>query len=344
VIGHERVLVRWSAVSEPVLSVRSLTTTFPGARARVAIVDGVSFEIPPGTVLALVGESGCGKSMTALSLLRLVPRPGRVEPGSQVLLQGRNLLELPVREMRRLRGAQLAMIFQEPMTSLNPVQTVGDQVAEAVHLHERVSRRAAMDRVEDEFRRVGIPAPRERLAAYPHQLSGGLKQRVVIAMALILRPAVLIADEPTTALDVTVQAQILELLRELQRELQASVLLITHDLGVVNELADDVAVMYGGRIVERGTRRDILQRAQHPYTAGLLRSIPALTPRGSRLQEIPGVVPSPEDWPSGCPFATRCPRAHDACAQLVPEPRWFSQQHSACCHALSAPLAPEARA
>jgi peptide/nickel transport system ATP-binding protein/oligopeptide transport system ATP-binding protein len=324
-------------MSEPVLAVRSLRVTFPGRAGRVAVVDGVNFSVEAGRVLALVGESGCGKSMTALSCLRLIPKPGQIEPESDVRLRGRSLLGLSAVELRAVRGAQLAMIFQEPMTSLNPVQRVGDQVSEAIRLHEPVSGRAARERVLALFQRVGIPDARARLEAYPHQLSGGLKQRVMIAMAVALRPLLLIADEPTTALDVTVQAQILDLMRELQAETSTAILLITHDFGVVNELADDVAVMYGGRIVERGTRREILTDPRHPYTVGLLRSIPALTPRGARLQEIAGVVPSPEDWPRGCPFATRCPRVFDPCAARVPAARWFSEEHSASCHALEAP-------
>jgi peptide/nickel transport system ATP-binding protein len=326
-----------AVASPPALAVEQLRTTFPGSRGgRVAVVDGISFAVAPSKVLALVGESGCGKSMTALSVMRLVPRPGAIDPASRILLRGENLLDLPATAMRDVRGGEIAMIFQEPMTSLNPVQAVGDQVAEAIRLHEKLSQRAALDRVEALFKRVRIPDARDRLRAYPHQLSGGLKQRVMIAMAVSMRPEVLIADEPTTALDVTVQAQILELLRELQRELRTSILLITHDLGVVNELADEVAVMYGGRIVEYGTRREILSNPQHPYTLGLLSSIPALTERGARLQEIPGAVPSPEDWPRGCPFATRCPRVFEPCASTVPEPRVFSATHTAACHALGA--------
>ncbi len=322
-------------MSEPVLGVRELRTTFPLGGEPVAVVDGVGFDVAAGEVLALVGESGCGKSVTALSILRLVPKPGRVAAGS-VRLCGRDVLELPVAEMRRVRGADAAMIFQEPMTSLNPVVTVGAQVVEAIRLHERVSVAQARRRTVELFESVRIPDAEERLASYPHQLSGGLKQRVMIAMALALRPRLLVADEPTTALDVTIQAQILELMRELQRELGTAILLITHDLGVVNQLADRIAVMYAGRIVEEGAREEILARPRHPYTQGLLRAVPALGRRGERLAEIPGVVPSPREWPKGCPFRTRCPRALPVCAETMPGPTRLSGTQSARCHAVAA--------
>ena len=295
------------------LEVRGLTTRFPSEGGHVAVVDRVDLEIATGEVLALVGESGCGKSMTALSLLRLVPRPGRIADGV-IRLGGRELLSLSVPEMRKVRGQEIAMIFQEPMTSLNAVATVGSQVVEAIRLHDKVSKKTARERTRELFGRVGIPDPEARLDAYPHQLSGGLKQRVMIAMALSMRPKLLVADEPTTALDVTIQAQILGLLRELQAEREMAILLITHDLGIVNELADRVAVMYAGRIVESGTREAILARAEHPYTEGLLASIPAFSQRGERLREIPGVVPPPSQWPRGCHFASRCPRVFDPCA------------------------------
>jgi oligopeptide/dipeptide ABC transporter ATP-binding protein len=320
-------------VSEPVLSVRGLRTSFPLGDGPVPVVDGVGFDVAPGEVLALVGESGCGKTVTALSILRLVPRPGRI--AGEVLLCGKPVLSLPVREMRRVRGSDAAMIFQEPMTSLNPVLTVGAQVVEAIRLHERVGAAQARRRTLELFERVRIPDPAQRLESYPHQLSGGLKQRVMIAMALALRPRLLVADEPTTALDVTIQAQILELLRELQRELGTAILLITHDLGVVNELADRIAVMYAGRIVEEGTREEIPARARHPYTQGLLRAIPSLGRRGERLAEIPGVVPPPREWPQGCPFRARCPRALPECAEAMPGPTHLSGTHAARCFAVA---------
>jgi len=316
-----------------ILEVRDLTTVFPGEGGRVPVVDGSDLTIRRGEVLALVGESGCGKSMTALSLMRLVPKPGRIEGGS-VKLEGRELLDLHVTEMRKVRGFDVAMIFQEPMTSLNPVTRVGGQVVEAIRLHERIGREEAMKRCLELFIQVGIPDPEDRLRAFPHQLSGGLKQRVMIAMALSTRPRLLIADEPTTALDVTIQAQIIRLLGDLQHELGMSILLITHDLGIVNEMADRVAVMYAGRIVESGPRVDILTRPQHPYTQGLLRSMPALATPGERLPEIAGVVPSPSEWPSGCRFATRCPARLDRCDSEVPEARDMGEGHRAWCHAL----------
>ncbi|MGI9591287.1 MAG: ABC transporter ATP-binding protein, partial [Myxococcota bacterium] len=257
-------------MSDPVLRLRGLRTSFPAAGGRIPVVDGLSLDVAAGEVLALVGESGCGKSMTALSVMRLVPRPGHIG-AEEISLGGQDVLALPVTEMRGIRGKVASMIFQEPMTSLNPVQTVGSQVVEAIRLHEPVSKKAARTRVVELFESVRIPDAEDRINAYPHQLSGGLKQRVMIAMALSLRPKLLIADEPTTALDVTIQAQILELMRELQRESNTAILLITHDLGVVNELADRIAVMYAGQVVEEGDRETVLSRARHPYTQGLLR-------------------------------------------------------------------------
>ena len=321
-------------MSEPVLSVRDLVTSFPVDDGRAAVVDGVSLEVKAGEALALVGESGCGKTVTAFSILRLIPRPGRIDAG-RVTLCGRDVLALPVAEMRRVRGAEAAMIFQEPMTSLNPVQTVGQQVVEAIRLHERVSPRAARERTVALFDQVRIPDPAERVDSYPHQLSGGLKQRVMIAMALAMRPKLLIADEPTTALDVTIQAQILTLLRDLQQELRTAILLITHDLGLVNELSDRIAVMYAGRIVEQGSRTEVLAGARHPYTQGLLRSIPALGRRGERLAEIAGVVPQPRDWPAGCRFSTRCPLVLERCRAEPPDWTRLGQGHAARCHVVA---------
>ncbi len=300
------------------LEVRNLRTTFPGALRPLPVVDDISFSLARGEVLALVGESGSGKSMTALSILRLVPKPGQVVAG-EVMLAGEDLLQLPVTQMRRVRGARIAMIFQEPMTCLNPVVAVGAQVMEAIQLHDSMSKVDARARARELFAEVGIPDPDARLDAYPHHLSGGLKQRVMIAMALSTRPEILIADEPTTALDVTVQAQILALLRNLQRDRGMAILLITHDLGIVNELADRVAVMYAGRLVEVAERKALLSDPLHPYTQGLLRSIPALSRAGERLPEIPGVVPSPDQWPAGCRFSTRCPLRFEPCAELFPE-------------------------
>jgi peptide/nickel transport system ATP-binding protein len=320
------------------VEVTGLTTTFPAGAGRAPVVDGVSFSIAEGEVLALVGESGCGKSQTALSILRLVPKPGRLEGGS-VKLSGREISSLPIGEMRRVRGHEISMIFQEPMTSLNPVLTAGNQVIEAIRLHEPLSREQARARTLELFQRVGIPDPKQRLDAYPHQLSGGLKQRVMIAMALSTRPKLLIADEPTTALDVTIQAQILELLRELSRDFKTSILLITHDLGVVNELAHRIAVMYAGRIVEEGTRQQVLGDPRQPYTQGLLASMPARAKPGQRLVEIPGVVPPLALWPRGCRFCTRCPRVFEPCEPIVPLPIDVGDNHLVCCHAVERDLA-----
>jgi oligopeptide/dipeptide ABC transporter ATP-binding protein len=317
-----------------VLEVEGLVTSFPSEAGRLPVVDRVDFALEAGEVLALVGESGCGKSMTALSVLRLVPRPGRMEAG-RVRLAGREIQDLPVPEMRAIRGRGISMIFQEPMTSLNPVTRVGAQVVEALRLHERTSTGEARRRTLELFERVGIPDPAERFHAYPHELSGGLKQRVMIAMALVTRPRVLIADEPTTALDVTIQAQILELLRELREGFDTAILLITHDLGVVNELSDRVCVMYAGSFVEQGSRQEVLGAPRHPYTQGLLRSVPARARRGEPLAEIPGNVPSPAEWPAGCSFAPRCPRVMPVCREVDPGPTRISPSQSARCHAVA---------
>ncbi|MCH2109947.1 MAG: ABC transporter ATP-binding protein [Polyangiaceae bacterium] len=302
---------------EPVLKVEGLQTSFPLGGKDVPIVDGVSFALHPGRCLALVGESGCGKSMTALSLMRLIPQPGSIT-GGDIFLEGEGLRSLSVPQMRSLRGKKMGMIFQEPMTSLNPVTRVGEQVIEAIRIHEKVSKRAARARVIEIFRQVGIPDAESRVEAFPHQLSGGLKQRVMIAMALVLKPRVLIADEPTTALDVTIQAQIIELMRELMTETKTAILLITHDLGVVNQIADDIAVMYAGRVIETGSRRRVLKFPQHPYTQGLLGALPGRAERGQRLHEIAGIVPAPVHWPGGCRFRPRCDRAMEVCAESVP--------------------------
>ena len=317
-----------------VLEIKGLVTSFPGPGHRMAVVDGVDLTLHRGETLALVGESGCGKSVTALSILRLVPKPGQIDRGT-VLLGTRDLRTMPIAELRRVRGHEISMIFQEPMTSLNPVVSVGKQVVEAIRLHERMPWALARRRALSLFEQVGIPDPAARLDAFPHQLSGGMKQRVMIAMALAAHPSVLIADEPTTALDVTIQGQILDLLRALRDQLGTAILLITHDLSIVNELADRVAVMYAGRLVEVGTRANILAAPRHPYTLGLLRSMPARARRGDRLTEISGVVPPPGQWPAGCRFAPRCPRAFDPCTRIDPGPTGLSPTHTAWCHAVA---------
>ena len=307
------------------LSVRGLVTEFFTDRGALRAVDGVSFAIPRGKTLGIVGESGCGKSVTALSIMRLIPTPpGKISAG-KIEYNGQNLLELSPQEMRQIRGNKLSMIFQEPMTSLNPVFTVGDQVAEAVRVHQGKSKKQALEIAAEMFQRVGIPSPHERLRNYPHQMSGGMRQRVMIAMALACKPDVLIADEPTTALDVTIQAQILQLLRDLQRQLHMSILLITHDLGVVAEACDEVVVMYAGRIVEQATTTELFQNPRHPYTAGLLRSVPSYQEaqthgqkKPQRLQEIPGAVPSLHELPIGCAFQDRCHLVHEQCRQSRP--------------------------
>jgi oligopeptide/dipeptide ABC transporter ATP-binding protein len=327
-------------MSAPLLAVENLSISFPGEAYPVRVVDRVSLSIALGETLALVGESGSGKSMTALAMMRLVPKPGRIEPGARIAFEGRNLLSLSVPDMRAVRGAGIGMIFQEPMTSLNPVTTVGDQVLEAIALHAKLPRAQARSRVIELFGLVGIPDAKRRFGAYPHQLSGGLKQRVMIAMAMAMRPRLLIADEPTTALDATIRAQILELLRDLAAKTGTAVLLITHDFGVVNEVADRVAVMYAGEIVEEGTRRELLGRPRHPYTQGLLRSIPKPEARGRRLEEIKGAVPRPGHWPTGCRFHPRCPHAFAPCPGTEPKRTTMSATQAACCHLLDPSVEP----
>jgi oligopeptide/dipeptide ABC transporter ATP-binding protein len=305
----------------PLLEVRDLRTTFRTDAGPARAVDGVSFAIAKGETLGLVGESGCGKSVTSLSILRLIPDPpGRIEKGSSVRFRGRELLELSEDDMRAVRGNDIAMIFQEPMTSLNPVFTAGDQVAEAVRLHRRVPKAEAWTRAVEMLALVGLPAPAERAHAYPHQLSGGQRQRVMIAMALACDPELLIADEPTTALDVTIQAQILALLAGLRERLGMALLLITHDLGVVAEVCDRVAVMYAGRIVEEGPVRRIFEDPRHPYTQGLLRAVPKVDAPAERLSVIPGQVPAATAWPAGCRFHPRCAHAWELCRASEPEP------------------------
>ncbi|ATB34525.1 ABC transporter ATP-binding protein [Melittangium boletus] len=324
-------------MSEPLLDVRGLKTRLELEAGPVLAVDDVSFSIPPGGTLGVVGESGCGKSLTALSVMRLVPDPPVRVVGGSIRFQGEELLALSEARMRRLRGRHLSMIFQEPMTSLNPVYTAGEQIAEGVRLHQGLSRAAAREHAVEMLRQVGIPAPEQRVDSYPHQLSGGMRQRVMIAMALASGPELLIADEPTTALDVTIQAQILELLKRLQVERRMAVMLITHDLGVVAGSCDAVVVMYAGRVVERSPVKALFRQPAHPYTAGLLRSIPSLQTGGEpgqrpRLRTIPGMVPSLSRLPGGCRFRDRCERALEVCARVDPPLESKRDGQEAACH------------
>ena len=326
-----------SPASAPLLQVRDLSTWFHAGRIVARAVDGVSFDVMPHETVGLVGESGCGKSVTSLSILRLIERPGRIEPGSRIEFEGRDLLTLDDRAIRDIRGNRISMIFQEPMTSLNPVFTVGDQVAEVARVHSGASRREAWDRAVDMLQQVGVPAPAERAREYPHQLSGGLRQRAMIAMALMMHPALLIADEPTTALDVTIQAQILELLAELQERVGMSILLITHDLGVIAESASRVLVMYAGQIVEQAPVRALFAAGHHPYTEGLLSAMPRMGARRERLTVIPGTVPSPTEWPSGCRFHDRCAYAWDRCRVEAPPLYQIGSGHVSRCHLAAEP-------
>lgn len=322
-------------MAEPLLRVEDLRIVFgPPGREQVA-VDGVSFALTPGEVLGIVGESGCGKSLTALSILRLVPNPpGRIA-GGRILLRGQDLAGANESAMNKIRGKEISMIFQEPMTALNPVFRVGEQITETMRVHDGLSRAEARERALHLLERVGISNPKQRLDQYPHELSGGMRQRIMIAIALACRPQILIADEPTTALDVTIQAQILLLLKDLQRELGMAVMLITHDLGVVAQVADRVVVMYAGRIVEEGSVAAVFECPSHPYTRLLLESIPSLDQQHDRLQTIPGMVPSLSNLPSGCRFHPRCPDARPACRERAPVAFEVGPGHRAACIAVN---------
>ncbi len=314
------------------LEVKNLKTYFFTDDGVSKAVDDVSYTVEANQTLGVVGESGCGKSVTALSIMRLIPDPPGKTVGGEIIFEGRDLLKIPEEEMRKIRGNKIGMIFQEPMTSLNPVFTVGNQIEESIILHEKVSKEEAKNRAIEMLKKVGIPAPEQRYKEYPHQLSGGMRQRIMIAMALACNPSVLIADEPTTALDVTVQAQILDLIKSLQESLGMGVILITHDLGVIAETADKVAVMYASHIVEYSVADEIYYNPLHPYTVGLLGSIPKLNIESDRLMTIEGTVPVPTNYPPGCNFAARCPYATPLC--LSEEPLLIEHEagHWAACH------------
>jgi peptide/nickel transport system ATP-binding protein len=315
----------------PVLEVRDLTVAFPTREGLLTAVNDVSFSVARGEVLGLVGESGSGKSVTGLAILGLVDAPGRIAGGS-VKLEGEELVGRSEADLRTLRGRKLAMIFQDPMNTLNPVLRIDTQMIEAIQAHDSVSHKAARARAAEALAQVGIPSPEERLDAYPHQFSGGMRQRVAIAIALLHRPALLVADEPTTALDVTIQAQILSEVQNLALETGTALVWITHDLSVIAGLADRIAVMYAGRIVEEGSVVDVLERPVHPYTAGLIGSVPSRNKRGVPLAQIPGMTPSMANLPPGCPFAPRCSHATPPCRTIPPERRAFGGAQAARCH------------
>jgi peptide/nickel transport system ATP-binding protein len=323
--------------AEPTLVVENLRTCFHTRAGVVKAVDDISFRVERGRVLGLVGESGSGKTVTGFSIIGLVDPPGRIE-GGRILFQGRNLVDLPEEELRKIRGARIAMIFQDPMMTLNPVLRVETQMVEAVKAHENVSNDEARRRARDALGQVGIPSPEERLKAYPHQFSGGMRQRVAIAIALLNRPDLIVADEPTTALDVTIQAQILFEVQRLCRETGTALIWITHDLSVVASLADEVCVMYAGKIVEQGGVDDVLDRPAHPYTRGLIGSVPSRNRRGVPLNQVPGVMPSLLNLPEGCSFRPRCPRADAACLGAPPMAPVGPGRMARCHH----PLAEEA--
>jgi oligopeptide/dipeptide ABC transporter ATP-binding protein len=326
-------------MTKPLLKVRDLAIEFGPPGHALRVVDGLGFDLHPGECVGIVGESGSGKSMTSLAMLRLIPSPpGRIASG-KIELDGRDILSLSQDEMTAIRGKEIAMVFQEPMSSLNPVMTIGDQIGEALLLHEPLKPSARRDRVIEMLRLVGIPSPEERLSSYPHEFSGGMRQRVMIAMALACNPKILIADEPTTALDVTIQAQVLDLMNRLRRQLRTAIVLISHDLGVISEIADRVLVMYCGRIVESGDIATIFERPAHPYTEGLLRSIPSAATTGRRLYQIPGTVPSPQDRGQGCDFYDRCPKRMAGCLLAKPPLFQVGESHAAACYAAAQEVA-----
>ena len=319
-------------MTDSLLSIRDLRTYFHTGTGVARSVDGVSFDVAHGETLGIVGESGCGKSVTALSILRLIQPPGRIEPGSRIMFEGKDLASVSEEEIRNVRGNRISMIFQEPMSALNPVFSVGDQVAEVARIHQGLSRRAAFDRAVETLALTGIPAPRERAKEYPHQLSGGMRQRVLIAMALMMKPALIIADEPTTALDVTIQAQILDLLRDLQSRFDTSILMITHDLGVIAETTSRVIVMYAGEVVEEAPVGRLFAAAHHPYTEGLMHAMPQIGHERDRLNVIPGTVPAATDWPAGCRFRERCPYSWERCEREHPPLYQIGEKHVSRCH------------
>lgn len=317
----------------PILTLNNLITEFDTDEGRVRAVDGVSFSVNAGETLGIVGESGCGKSVTAQSIMRLLPQPMGQIAGGEILFGGHDLAKLPLEQMRKIRGAEIGMVFQEPMTALNPVHTIGRQLAEVLLLHKKISKNDALRQSVDMLDKVGIPSPDIRMGEFPHQLSGGMRQRVVIAMALACQPKLLIADEPTTALDVTIQAQILELISDLQRDMGMAVILITHDLGVIAETSKNVVVMYAGKVAEQGTAYEVFDNPSHPYTQGLLASIPRLdTPPKSKLAIIPGMVPGLLDLPAGCRFENRCAHRRDVCLVAPPPIEQISDTHKLACY------------
>jgi len=319
-------------MTAPLLSIRNLRTWFYTESGVARAVDGVSLEIGAGETLGIVGESGCGKSVTALSILRLIQPPGRIEAGSVIEFEGKDIVTLGDDEIREIRGNRISMIFQEPMSALNPVFTVGDQVAEVARVHAKMSRKEAWDRAVEMLALTGIPDAESRARQYPHQLSGGMRQRVLIAMALMMKPALVIADEPTTALDVTIQAQILDLLVDLQKKIGTSILMITHDLGVIAETASRVIVMYAGEVVEEAQVDELFAKPHHPYTEGLMHSMPHIGHDQDRLNVIPGTVPAPTEWPAGCRFRERCPYSWDLCEAEHPPLYQIGTSHVSRCH------------
>lgn len=314
---------------ENILEIKDLVIHYETEDGIVKAVNGLDIKLGRKRTLGLVGETGAGKTTTALSILRLVPDPpGKIKSGS-IMLNGQDILTMPEKKMEKIRGNSVSMIFQDPMTSLNPVLTVGEQIAEVIEVHQNVTKAEAMEKAREMLELVGIPG--ERAQEYPHQFSGGMKQRVVISMALACEPQLLIADEPTTALDVTIQAQILQKMKELKEKFDASMIMITHDLGIVAEICDEVSVIYGGQIVEHGNLEDIFDHTMHPYTEGLFNSLPSITVRREMLKPIPGLMPDPTDLPPGCTFAPRCTYATEQCSQSEPQGKWFTDTHFVRC-------------
>lgn len=332
ILHHDEVKIHDTDIA---VDIKNLTVYYELEEETVKAVNDVTFQIKKGHTLGLVGETGAGKTTTALAMMHLLPEPPSKVKSGTLEIFGNDMINMPQRQLEKFRGSEIAMIFQDPMTSLNPVYPIGEQIAESIRLHQPVTKAEAWDLAGDMLERVGIP--RERASEYPHQFSGGMKQRVIIAIALCCNPHVLIADEPTTALDVTIQAQVLDLMRELRKEFDTTMLMITHDLGIVAEICDEVAVMYAGHIVEAGTLEDIYNHTQHPYTEGLFNSIPNINERVSRLTPIPGLMPNPADLPEGCPFAPRCKYATDACREQKPTLHQVSDTHRVYCTAYDDP-------